>query len=101
MSGRVAPLAALALLSFPLVTTAADLQPVPKTGARPPESARPLITAVKYYERTAARAIVEKDWRMARDALAAHPLVNSYSLAEGLLNDYLGIYEAYTGGWTK
>ena len=75
--------------------------PVPKTGARPPESARPLITAVKYYERTAARAIVEKDWRMARDALAAHPLVNSYSLAEGLLNDYLGIYEAYTGGWTK
>ncbi len=75
--------------------------PVPKTGARPPESAKPLITAVKYYERTVARAIVQKDWRMARDALAAHPLVNSYSLAEGLLNDYLGIYEAYTGGWKK
>lgn len=75
--------------------------PVPKTGARPPESAKPLITAVKYYERTAARAIIQKDWWMARDALAAHPLVNSYSLAEGLLDDYLGIYEACTGGWTK
>ena len=36
MFGRVAPLAALALLSFPLVTAAGDLKPVPKTGACPP-----------------------------------------------------------------
>ena len=34
--GRVAPLAALVLLSSPLVTAAADLKPVPKTGACPP-----------------------------------------------------------------
>ena len=36
MFGRVAPLAARALLSLPRVTPAAGLQPVPMTGACPP-----------------------------------------------------------------
>ena len=76
--------------------------PVPKKPeSRLPEGAKALIQTVKYYERTAARAIVQKDWCLARDALAAHPLVNSYSLAEALLNDYLKVYESYTGGWNR
>ena len=76
--------------------------PVPKVADyRLPESAKALIRTVKYYERTAARAIVQRDWAMARDALSAHPLVNSYSLAEALLDDYLKVYESYTGGWNK
>ncbi len=76
--------------------------PAPKQADyRLPESAKTLIRTVKYYERTAARAIVRKDWAMARDALAAHPLVNSYALAEALLNDYLKEYESYTGVWAR
>jgi 6-phospho-beta-glucosidase len=76
--------------------------PVPKALAHDlPEGAKTLIRTVKYYERTAARAIVQKDWAMARDALAAHPLVNSYSLAEMLLDEYLKAYESYTGAWNK
>jgi 6-phospho-beta-glucosidase len=74
--------------------------PVPKRADyRLPEGAKALIQTVKYYERTAARAIVEKDWRM--DALAAHPLVNSYSLAEALLDEYLKAYEFDAGVWTR
>lgn len=76
--------------------------PVPKAADyRLPEGAKALIRTVKYYERTAARAIVRKDWAMARDALAAHPLVNSCSLAEALLDEYLNAYQSYTGEWTK
>ena len=51
------------------------------------------------YERTAAQAIVERNAEKAIDALMVNPLVNSYSLAEELLREYLGIYEEYTGGW--
>ena len=73
---------------------------VPKTGPYTlPESSKQLICAVKYYERTAAQAIVERNAEKAIDALMVNPLVNSYSLAEELLREYLGIYEEYTGGW--
>lgn len=76
--------------------------PVPKRADyRLPEGAKALIRTVKYYERTAARAIVQKDRWMARDALAAHPLINSFSLAEALLDEYLKAYESYTGAWTR
>lgn len=75
--------------------------PVPKKAAYPlPGSAKTLIQTVKYYERTAAKAILERDSSLAADALAAHPLVNSYSLAKLLLHDYLAAYQQYTGGWT-
>jgi 6-phospho-beta-glucosidase len=76
--------------------------PVPKKADyRLPEGAKTLIRTVKFYERAAARAIVRKDWLLARDALAAHPLVNSFSLAESLLNEYLNAYQSYTGGWNR
>ena len=73
---------------------------VPKPGPYTlPQSAKQLICAVKYYERTAAQAIVERNAKKAIDALMVNPLVNSYSLAEELLREYLEIYEEYTGGW--
>ena len=72
----------------------------PKSGPYTlPQSAKQLISAVKYYERTAAQAIVEHNVEKAIDALMVNPLVNSYSLAEELLREYLEIYEEYTGGW--
>ena len=66
-----------------------------------PESAKELICAVKCYERTAAEAILTQDYYEAVDALMAHPLVSSYSLAKEILNDYLDIYKEYTGGWKR
>ncbi len=66
-----------------------------------PQSAKQLISAVKYYERTAAQAIVEHNVEKAIDALMVNPLVNSYSLAEELLREYLEIYEEYTGSGGK
>lgn len=79
---------------------------ISKEGAKPkpgpyllPESAKELIRTVKYYERTAAQAIVEKDTKKAVDALMVHPLVNSFSLAQDILKEYLEVYEEYTGGW--
>lgn len=64
-----------------------------------PESAKQLISSVKFYERMAASAILEKDVKKAIDALMVHPLINSYSLAKELLKDYGKTYEKYTGGW--
>lgn len=73
---------------------------VPKPGPyQLPDSAKELICSVKYYERTAAEAILNRDSAEAVDALMLHPLINSYSLAEELLKDYLDIYKEYTGGW--
>jgi len=63
-----------------------------------PESAKELIRTVKYYERTAAKAIVEQDVKRAIDALMLHPLVSSYSLAKAIVMDYLKVNE---GGGKK
>ncbi len=71
-----------------------------KKGAyRIPESAKNLIRSVKYYERNGAKAILQKDGERAVDALMAHPLVNSYSLAKAVLRDYAAVYEEYMGDW--
>jgi 6-phospho-beta-glucosidase len=73
-------------------------------GARPkrlsralPDSCRQLVCTVKLYERMAARAIIERDRSMAREALAAHPLVSSWSLAGDLLEDYSALHPGYWG----
>lgn len=74
---------------------------IPKDGSYElPECARQLISTMKCYERIAAEAIVERNTEKAIDALMMNPLVNSYSLAEELLREYLEIYKKYTGGWT-
>ena len=56
-----------------------------------PESARLLMTQVKLFERFAAEAVLEKRRELARsraiDALMAHPLIGSYSLAKAIAND--------------
>lgn len=53
------------------------------------------IKRVKYYERTAANAIINQDKEKAIDALTMHPLVNSYSLAEKLVDKYEKINKDY------
>lgn len=58
-----------------------------------------LIRRVKIYERLASKAIREKSIMDAVEALTLHPLVNSYSLAEKLIDEYLELNKKYTSDW--
>lgn len=65
----------------------------------PDERALALICRVKDYERLAARAICNRSIQDAIDALFAHPLVASYSLAKKLVSQYLELNAEYCKGW--
>ncbi len=58
-----------------------------------------LIRRMKYYEREAASAILSCDKKRAIDAIALHPLVESYSLAKRLVEAYIELNKDYTGEW--
>ena len=60
-----------------------------------------LIRRVKLYERTAAKAILEKDRDLAVDALALHPLMNDYDVAKKLADAYIRLNFAYNPGWDR
>lgn len=57
-----------------------------------------LIRRVKNYERLASKAIREKDKSAAVQALTLHPLVNSYSLAYELVDEYIEHNKRYCDG---
>ncbi len=61
--------------------------------------ANELIRRMKYYEKTAAKAILEKDIALATDALASHPLIESYSIARKLISEYIQLNKDYSDGW--
>ena len=65
----------------------------------PGELQMELIRRVKMYERLASEALREKSTAKAVECLMVHPLVNSYSLAQRLVQDYLKINQEYTKGW--
>lgn len=54
-----------------------------------------LIRRVKLYERTAARSILTNNRSLAIEALALHPLVNSYTLAVKLVDQYIELNKEY------
>ena len=58
-----------------------------------------IIRRVKMYERLSSIAIREKSRQKAVEALTLHPLVNSYSLANKLVDKYLELNKDYTGEW--
>lgn len=58
-----------------------------------------LIRRVKIYERLSSKAIREKSIQAAVEALTLHPLVNSYSLATKLINEYLELNKEYVKDW--
>lgn len=68
---------------------------VPHKVENPGELQMEYIKRVKYYERTAAKAIIKHSKDAAVDALTMHPLVNSYSLAKGLVDRYTEINKDY------
>ena len=63
------------------------------------DDALELIRRVKHYERKAAKAILNKDRAMAVDALALHPLVNSYSLAVQLADAFIAHNAEFCPDW--
>lgn len=76
------------------------------TGAHPvpvgtvPEHALLLMQQVKRYERLTVAAIAGRSRSFAVEALMAHPLVGSYSLATALVDEYLAAHAPYVGHWT-
>jgi 6-phospho-beta-glucosidase len=71
------------------------LRPLPMTDI--PEHALLLMRDVKLYERLTTQAIRERSRACAVEALMAHPLVGSYSLASSLVDAYLRVHEQYVG----
>ena len=65
----------------------------------PSPAALELIRRVKVYERLASQAIRTRSRAAAVDCLMAHPLVNSYSLASALVDEYIRLNAAYSEGW--
>ena len=78
---------------------------IDRNGAHPvkigqvPDFQMNLIKTVKFYEKMAVRAIIEKNREAAVIALTAHPLVNSFNLATKLVDKYLEVHSDYTGEW--
>lgn len=58
-----------------------------------------MIRRVKIYERLSSKAIRNKDKAAAVQALTLHPLVNSYSLAKELVDEYVEHNAKYSQGW--
>lgn len=58
-----------------------------------------LIRRVKYYERMAARGIVNRCKSDIVECLEMHPLVNSRSIAEELADQYIELNRDYIEGW--
>lgn len=58
-----------------------------------------IIRRVKIYERLASEAIRTKSIDKAIQALTLHPLVNSYSLAKKIINEYLELNKDYVKEW--
>ena len=51
------------------------------------------------FERLTVESIKEKNREKAIKALTVHPLVNSYSLAKKLADEYLEAHKEYIGEW--
>lgn len=65
----------------------------------PDELPMELIRRVKSYERLASKAIRSHSRQDAIDCLMVHPLVNSYSLAKTLIDQYISNNAEYIKGW--
>lgn len=73
--------------------------PHPQSIGEIPEHQYLLTRTVKHYERLATDAILKRDRKLAVEALFAHPLVGSFSLAQTLVDDYIAAHSAYLGKW--
>ncbi len=78
---------------------------IDEKGVRPlsvgtiPEAQYLLMRDVKQYERLAAQAILQKSRALAVAALAVHPLIGSYPLAQALVDEFIVAHQATIGMW--
>ena len=64
-----------------------------------PEDQLLLMQTVKRYERLTVEAVATRSRDRATEALMAHPLIGSYTVARGLVDAYLAEHRAYIGEW--
>ncbi len=64
---------------------------------RLPESVRGLVLAVKAYERTAIRAVVEKSWPVALLAMLEYPIIGQWEIAENLRSTWASADREHLG----
>jgi 6-phospho-beta-glucosidase len=64
---------------------------------RLPESVRGLVLAVKAYERTAIRAVIEKSWPVAQLAMLEYPIIGQWEIAQNLRNTWSGCDHEHLG----
>lgn len=64
-----------------------------------PEDEYLLIRAIKRYEKLTIAAVRERSLALGTQALMQHPLVESYSLAKTLVEEYAKVNAPYTGVW--
>jgi 6-phospho-beta-glucosidase len=76
---------------------------ISKEGVKPmhcgrlPESVRGLVLAVKAYERTAIRAVIEKSWPVAQLAMLEYPIIGQWEIAQNLRNAWAGCDHEHLG----
>jgi 6-phospho-beta-glucosidase len=76
---------------------------ISKEGVKPmhcgrlPESVRGLVLAVKAYERTAIRAVIEKSWPVAQLAMLEYPIIGQWEMAQNLRNAWAGCDREHLG----
>ena len=92
------------LLDSDVVEISCTIQPdgtyLPHAIQNPGEIPMEIIRRVKLYERYASRAIRTRSRDDAITCLMVHPLVNSYSLAETLVDEYLKLNQEYIKEWS-
>ena len=92
------------LLDSDVVEISCTIQPdgtyLPHAIQNPGEIPMEIIRRVKLYERYASRAIRNRSRDDAITCLMVHPLVNSYSLAETLVDEYLKANQEYIKEWS-
>lgn len=73
--------------------------PAPVRIGEIPEHCRNLMKSVKLYEKLTIQAYDRKSKELAVMALMSHPLIGSYSVAKGIVEDICREYEAILGEW--
>jgi 6-phospho-beta-glucosidase len=69
----------------------------PMQSGRLPESVRGLVLAVKAYERTIIRAVIEKSWPVAELAMLEYPVIGQWEIAQNLRKAWAGCDHEYLG----
>lgn len=95
--GAIAPMLEDDVVEVSCRVDANGVQPLPI--GRIPERQELLMRGVKRFERLSVEALRARSRATAVEALMAHPLVASHSLASRLVERYLQVHAAFTGDW--